>query len=178
MGADPIVLVLGSMPSERSLRDGRYYAQPTNRFWPVMADVVGFPADAAYGVRTAALVSCGVALWDVLRHCRRPGSLDRSIVRATEVPTELGALLERHGGIRRVLLNGRTAERAFDEHVAATLPREVRDRIDVVPLPSTSAANARWRLPALREVWAVALTDVLRHRHLRARGRPSQGGRA
>ena len=35
------VLVLGSMPSEKSIAAGFYYANPRNAFWPVMARVLG-----------------------------------------------------------------------------------------------------------------------------------------
>jgi hypoxanthine-DNA glycosylase len=160
VGGEPRVLVLGSMPSERSLRDERYYAQPSNRFWRLMADIVGVPSDAPYAARTAALGAHGVALWDVLKHCLRAGSLDSAIVRTTEIPNEVGPFLERHGGVRRVLLNGRTAERAFHEHVAPTLPGGVLARVETVALPSTSAANARWRYPALAEAWRAAFADA------------------
>lgn len=162
VGDDPTVLVLGSMPSERSLAEGRYYAQPSNRFWRLMADLVGFPLEAPWDDRVAVLSARGVALWDVLKHCLRVGSLDSAIERATEVPNALVGFLEEHTGIRRVLLNGRTAERAFAEHVIPSLASAVRDRVDVVGLPSTSAANARWGYAALLEVWGDALRDVLR----------------
>ncbi len=156
------MLILGSMPSERSLREGRYYAQPSNRFWRLMSDIVGLPPDAPWDARAAALADRGVALWDVLKHCLRVGSLDAAIERDTEIPNELAGFLEDHGSIRRVLLNGRTAERAFHEHVGPSLQVGVRTRVEIVALPSTSAANARWRYADLREVWQAALRDVLR----------------
>ena len=41
------VLVLGSMPSPRSRERGFYYMHPQNRFWSMLADVLGeeLPAD-------------------------------------------------------------------------------------------------------------------------------------
>jgi len=102
-------------------------------------------------------VGGGFALWDVLKHCFRVGSLDSSIVRASEVPNDLAAFLTARPAIGRVVLNGRTAERAFREHVAPTLGERAAGGLEVLGLPSTSAANARWRFPELLEVWRRAL---------------------
>ena len=36
VGRDPQALILGSMPSEKSLEEDEYYAHPRNRFWSLM----------------------------------------------------------------------------------------------------------------------------------------------
>ena len=73
------VLVLGSMPSVASLDRQEYYGHARNAFWPLMAGLFGFDATAPYEARCLALTSAGVAVWDVLHACVRPGSLDSSI---------------------------------------------------------------------------------------------------
>ena len=75
--ADARILVLGSLPSERSIAVGEYYAHPRNAFWPIMRELVG--ARGSYAERCTALVEAGIALWDVLKRSERPGSLDSDI---------------------------------------------------------------------------------------------------
>ncbi len=77
------LLILGSMPGAASLAAGQYYAHPRNAFWPILAALCHFPADAPYAARVAALQAAGVAVWDVLQSCVRPGSLDTAIERSS-----------------------------------------------------------------------------------------------
>jgi hypoxanthine-DNA glycosylase len=84
-GLPPIIdesarlLILGNMPSVMSLAARQYYANPRNAFWRITGEIFGFDASAAYQDRTAALLAHRVAVWDVLRLCRRQGSLDSAI---------------------------------------------------------------------------------------------------
>ena len=72
------VLVLGSLPGQRQLELGEYYANVQNVFWRIMATrVLDLPPN--YASRVAALVEYRIALWDVLAAATRPGSLDASI---------------------------------------------------------------------------------------------------
>lgn len=140
------VLLLGSFPSERTLVVGAYYANPRNQFWPLLASVFGFDADAPYEQRIGAATSHGVALWDVVHSCRRAGSMDAKIDRKTLVINDFGPLLARHTGIERVFANGLTAFELFERHVETALP--------TVRLPSSSGALpmsfadrlSRWRV--------------------------------
>jgi hypoxanthine-DNA glycosylase len=136
------VLVLGSMPGVRSLALSQYYGHPHNLFWPFMQALCGVPADLPYATRVAALNAAGVGLWDVLKACERPGSLDSEIAAHSEEPNAIGELVASHPSLRALAFNGGKAWQSFRRHVQPRLPDAVAARVALVPLPSTSPANA------------------------------------
>ena len=147
---DALVLVLGSMPGERSLEASQYYAHPRNAFWPIMEALYGIDVKAPYTRRLEELVRHRVALWDVLRSCERQGSLDARI--RSPVPNDFDAFLTGHPQIRSVFCNGRAACYLFTSLVAPRLSPSARD-LTVEVLPSTSPANARFSLAEKIEAW-------------------------
>lgn len=151
--SDARILVLGSMPGRRSLDEGRYYAHPRNLFWPFMARAAGFPEGLDYQGRVQALMTSGVALWDVLGACERPGSLDAAIRRDSERPNPIGGLLDSHPGITLVACNGGKALQLFRRHVWPELGAELKARIELLGLPSTSPANASIPMVERERAW-------------------------
>ena len=104
------VLVLGSLPGVRSLREGRYYAHPRNQFWQLMSPVVDVDLPPLpYPDRLAALVACGVGLWDVVASARRIGSLDAAMRDAT--PRDVRAAAANLPKLRVLAFNGAAAFR-------------------------------------------------------------------
>lgn len=149
------VLVLGSMPGVASLRQQQYYAHPRNAFWPIAEAVFGFDAGADYARRVAALTAAGVALWDVLQACQRPGSLDADIDMATAEPNDFDAFFRAHPAIVRVCFNGGKAAALFRRRV---LPQLAPARsLQYLDLPSTSPAHAAMRWHDKLAVWRQAL---------------------
>lgn len=130
IGSAPRVLILGSFPSEKSLDTGQYYANVRNQFWRLTGAILGFDADLPYPQRTAAVTEHGVALWDVVRSCRRAGSLDSKIDRKSLVFNDFDAFLGNHPTIEGVYVNGLTAFELFTR----------RSAIAAVRLPSSSGA--------------------------------------
>ena len=154
------ILVLGSMPGAESLRLQQYYAHPRNDFWRIVEDLWAIPRALENRARMAALNDAGVAVWDVLAECVRPGSLDASIDAATARTNDIGALLHAHPRIDRVVLNGGFAEKTFRRRIAVgdAIPK----RVDVVALPSTSPANASMSYPTKLARWREALIALPR----------------
>ncbi|KQH80857.1 DNA-deoxyinosine glycosylase [Mycobacterium gordonae] len=144
------VLVLGSFPSVRSLAEGQYYANPRNAFWPIIAELFGFDCAARYSERLAALQSHRVALWDVLRSCRRTGSADAAIDPKTLVLNDFDWLFAAYPGIARVYLNGAAAARLFERTVGCPAA------VTCHRLPSTSPAHAIPRAAKLA-AWATLI---------------------
>ena len=148
IGDDTESLILGNMPSVMSLGAQEYYANPRNAFWRITGEIFGFDPSAPYDVRTATLIAHGVAVWDVLRSCRRVGSLDSAVEPDSMAPNDFGQLFEAHPRINRVFFNGAAAEKNFNRLVRVAPDLQYRR------LPSTSPAQtmpyaeklAAWRV--------------------------------
>jgi hypoxanthine-DNA glycosylase len=141
-------LILGSFPSARSLVAGQYYANPRNAFWSITGELFGSDAAAPYDERLAALRSHGVALWDVLKACRRVGSSDSAIEPKSLSVNDFGYLFEHYPTITAVYFNGVKAADLFRRLASAP------DRIRYQRLPSTSPAHAV-RPGAKLAAWSV-----------------------
>lgn len=139
------VLILGSLPGERSLAAGRYYAHPQNRFWQLTGEVIGRDLVALdYPDRLDALLAAGIGLWDVVASAERSGSLDSAIRNAQHnALADLVATLPR---LRAIAFNGRKAE-------SIGRPLLANIKAELIALPSSSPAYAALPLAAKRRQW-------------------------
>jgi hypoxanthine-DNA glycosylase len=152
VGENPLVLVLGTLPGEESLRRQEYYAHPRNLFWPILFALFDASPAADYAAKLGFAKTHRVALWDVCEAGEREASADATIRR--ETPNTIGALLDAHPLIRAVAFNGTGARRLHDRH----FPR--RSTLTYLALPSTSPAHARLDFAAKLARWA-ALREAL-----------------
>lgn len=156
-GLPPIVgegahtLILGNMLSVMSVASAQYYGNPRNAFWRITGELFGFSADDPYDDRTRALVAGGVAVWDVLKSCRREGSLDSAVEPDSMVPNDFGDLFVTYPGISRIFFNGAAAEKNFNRLV------RVAPDVRFQRLPSTSPAQTM-RYEDKMAAWRDALT--------------------
>lgn len=127
---DSKILILGSMASVESLKQGFYYMHPRNRFWATLGKITQKPVPDTIEGRRAFLLENHVALMDSIYSCEREGSLDSAI--KDVVPNDIPAVLKA-SNIKAVFCNGKksyaVAKKAYPE-------------IDFKCLPSTSPANA------------------------------------
>jgi TDG/mug DNA glycosylase family protein len=154
IGSNATRLILGSMPGAASLQAREYYAHPRNAFWSIMESLLGIKRAAPYATRSRALAAAGVAVWDVLESCRRPGSLDSAIELHSIVTNDFERFLRQNPGITRIYFNGNTARRLFDRHVLPQLA-DSQKQIARITLPSTSPAHAGLSLPQKTRAWRV-----------------------
>ena len=142
------VLLLGSIPSPKSREVGFYYGHPQNRFWKVLAAVLGEDVPATIPQKKAMLRRRHVALWDVLESCTIVGASDTSIENV--VPNKISRVVK-GSKVSRIFCTGATAYRLYQKYCA----RDVG--IDAVKLPSTSPANCAVSMEKLVEAYRAIL---------------------
>jgi len=147
------MVILGTLPGRDSLRLRQYYADPGNAFWFIVGKLFGIIG--TYDECVQGLIKNRIAIWDVLERAERSGSLDKKIVKGTEVPNDFTAFFRTHPSIKTVFFNGRPAEKYFRDlvvpglHLGAGAPRFCP------ALPSTSRTNSHATKEAKAESWGV-----------------------
>lgn len=147
------ILILGSMPGERSLAAQQYYAHPRNLFWTFIAALGNEAPPDDYTARTLLLSRHHIALWDVCDACIRQGSLDSAIL--SVIPNDIEGLLARCPGISTVAFNGQKAAQLYRKYFPENNNRHY------ITLPSTSPANASIAYEHKKATWLQALKQSL-----------------
>ena len=150
IGPNARILILGSIPGAASLAANEYYAHPRNLFWRIIADLLNTGLLSDYSSKTQALINARIALWDVMKSCYRPGSLDVAINKQSIVANDFNALFKSHPQIQQVFFNGATAEQSFRRLV---LPGLNCQPLSLQRLPSTSPAHAAMTYPQKLKHW-------------------------
>lgn len=145
------ILILGTFPSVKSRENNFYYGHPQNRFWKVLAGITEEAVPQTVEEKKAFLLRNHIAVWDVIAQCEIMGSSDSSIRNA--VPCDVNSVLAQ-SQIRQIFANGTKAYELYRKYLFSVTGREV------VRLPSTSPANAAFRLDRLIEEWRV-IQEVL-----------------
>ena len=139
------ILILGSFPSVVSRKQSFYYANATNRFWPVLS--VLFHTEIID--RTKFCLDHHIALWDVIYSCKIHGSSDASITDVTA--NDIQGLINQTK-IHTVFTTGSKASQLYDKYVICSAEH--------IALVSTSAANARMRMNDLTSAYQIILEKL------------------
>jgi len=157
-------LFLGSMPGQASLKSGRYYAHPRNGFWPIIRYLIdgskpSYEAldEKSYRQRCELAMQHGIAIWDVLASCERPGSLDGNIVKGSETGNDLHALHARHPELELIICNGKAAASLLEKLIVKK--GSSLDSIRRTTVPSSSPAMASLSLLEKAQAWEVAINN-------------------
>lgn len=143
------VLILGTMPGERSLALNQYYGHPGNHFWKIMFHLFGQEFSKDYGRRIELLKINHVGLWDVLSHCEGTGSADSDI--KNEIPNDFELFHQEFPQIRHVIFASKQAEKFYGKYA------EKQKDIQYHTLPSPSGANASMSFQQKAEKWTLIL---------------------
>ncbi|MET1054581.1 MAG: DNA-deoxyinosine glycosylase [Pedobacter sp.] len=143
------VLLLGTMPGDRSLRLQQYYGHAGNHFWKLIYTLFDQPLQPDYEQRKSFLLEHHIALWDVLESCTCEGSLDSNI--KNEVVNDFAAFYEQYPNLSHVFFDSRKAEEFYLKYVGKSM-----DKIYHL-LPSPSRANASKSFEQKLEAWKELL---------------------
>ena len=144
------ILILGTFPSVKSREMKFFYAHPQNRFWPLMAELLGYEPPTTNEKRTELLIKNNIALWDIVASCETEGSSDTKIKNISY--NNINNIVS-GSQIKAIFTNGKKAyELLIKSGQDFGLP--------LTALPSTSPANAQFSFSALLEKWAVILERI------------------
>lgn len=158
---DAEILILGSIPSVKSLEKQHYYGHPQNAFWWIMGEILEFDHTIDYELRKSQLIKNRIAIWDVMKQCNRSGSLDSAIIAKSIESNDFSAFFAEHQHIKKVFFNGTKAESEFRKRVMPILTAKFAN-ISYKRMPSTSPAMASMTKSAKLAKWKTILKrDVL-----------------
>lgn len=98
------ILILGTLPGEKSLELGEYYSNPSNKFWEILSKIYKDSVPTSYYDRVKWLLHNKIALWDILKEAVREGSLDSNI-QHPEANNLIG-FISTHPHLRVIAFNG------------------------------------------------------------------------
>lgn len=106
--SDTTILILGTMPGDKSLEIGEYYGHARNRFWKILSTITDDDLPLTYTDKKALLLKSQIGIWDVAHKATQKGSLDSAI--EDEEPNDLDSFIARHKNLKVICFNGTKAK--------------------------------------------------------------------
>ncbi|MBS5810193.1 DNA-deoxyinosine glycosylase [Campylobacter concisus] len=150
------ILILGSFPSVISRKFGFYYTNPQNRFWRVLAAILNAAVPESTDEKIKFLLSHHIAIYDAAISCEIEGSSDAKMSKI--IPVNLEPIFS-GARIAQVFANGGKAYEICKKYLEDEIIKATKN--EVIKLPSTSPANAKFSLEKLMHEWKV-VADTLR----------------
>lgn len=145
------ILILGTLPGKMSLNCGKYYADPSNKFWDILFIACGEKIDKTDQGKEKLLEKYHIALWDILASAVRKTSNDKDI--SDEVPNNLPLCLSQYPNIKLLLFHSNDAYKYFKRFFENTA-------VPYICVSSPSGQN-RKSTEAKAEEWRAALSSVI-----------------
>lgn len=146
---DTTILILGTMPGDKSLELGEYYGHSANRFWKIISTITDNNLPLTYNDKKTLLLKTNIGIWDIAHKANRKGSLDSSI--EDEEPNDLDNFIARHKNLKVIAFNGTKSESLFDKYF------ERKNDLKYISLPSTSPANTGIDFDSICKLWRQRL---------------------
>ena len=149
---DSRILILGSLPSDKSIEKNEYYGNKTNQFWNIISmcfedKKVNFNS---YDEKISYLLKHHIALWDIYSKANRKGSLDSNIQNGKF--NDIIGLLKLYPNITKIVTNGRASQKGLEKYFKInnySFPYEY--------VPSSSSLNASFSFEEKINVWKKAI---------------------
>ena len=147
--SETMILILGTIPGDKSLELQEYYGNARNRFWKIISTITNNEFPLNYTDKKKLLLKTKIGVWDVAHKADRKGSLDSAI--KNEEPNDLKDFIAKHKNLKVIGFNGTKSEILFNKYFG----RE--KHIKYILLPSTSQANTKIDFENSCEIWRQIL---------------------
>ena len=149
------ILILGSFPSIVSRKFGFYYTNPQNRFWRVLAGILNADVPESTDEKIKFLLSHHIAIYDAAISCEIEGSSDAKMSKI--MPVNLKPIFKT-AKITQVYANGGKAYEICKKYLEDEIIKATKK--EVIKLPSTSPANAKFSLEKLTNQWSMVVREL------------------
>ena len=139
------ILILGTMPGEKSIQLQQYYGNRGNQFWKILFAVLDEPFSNDYEAKKELLSKYNIALWNTLASCEREGSRDDKI--KSPIVNDFEHFFSIYPNIEYVFFESIAAARFYAKFAFKS------DKVQYMTLPSTSGLNAGMSFEEKLEQW-------------------------
>ena len=147
LNKDTEIFIIGTMPSQDSLKAHNYYANVQNVFWPFIKIILGVQR-----YDYAGLLKHKIGLWDALKSCTRQGSLDSNI------REKIFNDFSKYPQIKYYLFTSKNAYKFFVQNKAN---KALLKADNFAVLPSPSPAYALLSKSEKLKIWQKTFKQVL-----------------